>query len=272
MIRAADLLALEPWIRAGVFVAVLLPLLAAERRRPRRAARVARAWRWAQNLGVVVVGTLLLRAVLPLAAVGSALLAEEAGWGMLRALAVPGPLAFGLSLLLLDLAVWAQHRAFHAVPLLWRLHRMHHADLDFDASTGLRFHPLELLLSMLLKIAVVLALGAPPLAVLAFEVLLNATSMFSHSNLRLPPRLDALLRGVLVTPDMHRVHHSDDPTETDRNFGFALPWWDRLAGTYLAQPRLGHELMGIGLRGFRDPRHGRLDRMLLQPFLPDPRR
>jgi sterol desaturase/sphingolipid hydroxylase (fatty acid hydroxylase superfamily) len=268
----ASLLALEPWIRAAVFLAVLLPLVAAETRTPRRLPAVARPWRWAQNLGIVVVGTLLLRAVFPVAAIGAATLASDAGWGVFNVLRVPPALAFAGSILLLDLAVWAQHRLFHGVPLLWRLHRVHHADLDFDATTGLRFHPLELLLSMLLKVVVVLVLGAPPLAVLAFEVLLNAASLFSHSNVRLSSRLDAALRTVMVTPDMHRVHHSTDPLETDRNFGFALSWWDRLAGTYLAQPRLGHERMAIGLREFRDPRASRLDRMLLQPFLADRRR
>ena len=190
------------------------------------------------------------------------------GWGALLGAgeAFPAWLWALVCIVALDAAIWTQHRLFHAVPLLWRLHRMHHADLDIDVTTGLRFHPLELALSMLVKVSVVLLLGAPPVAVLAFEVLLNATSLFSHSNVALPPRVDAMLRWFVVTPDMHRVHHSWDVRETDRNFGFNLSCWDRLIGTYQAQPRLGHQGMTIGLPQFRDPRELRLDRMLLQPF------
>jgi sterol desaturase/sphingolipid hydroxylase (fatty acid hydroxylase superfamily) len=257
----------EPWIRVAAFVAAFLPLAAWEYRTPRRRLSLERRWRWPHNLALVVVGTLLLRAAFPLAAVGAAALAAEAGWGMLNRLPVHPVAAFLLTLLLLDLAIWAQHRLFHRLPLLWRLHRMHHADLDLDVTSGLRFHPLELALSMLLKIALVLLLGAPPLAVLVFEVLLNASSMFSHANVALPLRLDAALRWLLVTPDMHRVHHSWDPRETDSNFGFNLACWDRLFGTYLAQPRLGHTGMTLGLREFRDPQELRLDRMLRQPFI-----
>lgn len=266
----SELASLEPWLRVAAAALVFGLVALAESRAPRRRAQVDRGWRWTQNLGLLLVGSLALRAVLPLAAVGAAALAREAGWGVLNALAVPPVAAWTVALLALDCAVWFQHRLFHHWPWLWRLHRVHHADLDFDLTTGLRFHPLELLVSMLYKIAVVIALGAPPAAVLAFEVLLNATAIFSHANLRLPPRLDAALRAVLVTPDMHRVHHSVDPVETDRNFGFALSWWDRLAGTYLAQPRLGHEAMAIGLREYRDARAQRLDRLLVQPFT-DPR-
>lgn len=263
----SDLAEMEPWLRIAAAALVFGALALGESRAPRRRAQVDRGWRWTQNLLLLLCGTLVLRAVLPLAAVGAAGLAREAGWGVFNALAVPPALAWITCLLALDFAVWLQHRLFHHVPWLWRLHRVHHADLDFDLTTGLRFHPLELLVSMLWKIAVVLALGAPPAVVLAFEVLLNATALFSHANLRLPVRLDALLRSVLVTPDMHRVHHSAEPAETDRNFGFALSWWDRLAGTYLAQPRLGHETMEIGLREFRDARAQRVDRLLLQPFV-----
>jgi sterol desaturase/sphingolipid hydroxylase (fatty acid hydroxylase superfamily) len=166
----------------------------------------------------------------------------------------------------LDLAIYLQHVMFHAIPALWRLHRMHHADLEFDVSTGLRFHPLEILLSMGIKLAVVAALGPPAVAVLVFEVLLNVTSMFNHSNIALPPRVDRILRLIVVTPDMHRVHHSIHPDETNSNFGFNLPWWDRLLGTYRPQPRDGHESMTIGVEQFRTRGDLRLDRMLIQPF------
>ena len=173
------------------------------------------------------------------------------------------------SVVILDLAIYLQHVLFHAVPALWRLHRMHHADLEFDVTTGVRFHPIEIMLSMLIKLAVVGALGAPPLSVLIFEVLLNATSMFNHGNVRIPLAIDRVLRWLVVTPDMHRVHHSILARETNSNFGFNLPWWDRLFGTYRAQPAAGHEAMTIGIEQFRDPRELRLDRMLLQPFRGD---
>jgi sterol desaturase/sphingolipid hydroxylase (fatty acid hydroxylase superfamily) len=195
-----------------------------------------------------------------------ALLASERGWGLLNIFAVPGWLAFLVSLLLLDLAIYLQHVMFHAVPALWRLHRMHHADLEFDVTTGLRFHPIEILLSMALKLAIVVALGPPAIAVLVFEVLLNGTALFNHSNIRIPLGLDRILRLIVVTPDMHRVHHSIHPSETNSNFGFNLPWWDRLLGTYRAQPREGHEGMTIGIEQFRTPRDLWLDQMLIQPL------
>ena len=169
----------------------------------------------------------------------------------------------------LDLAIYLQHVLFHAVPALWRLHRMHHADLEFDVTTGARFHPIEILLSMGIKLGVVAALGAPAIAVLIFEVLLNATSMFNHSNVRMPVWIDRVLRWIVVTPDMHRVHHSIVARETNSNFGFNLPWWDRLFGTYRDQPAAGHEAMTIGIEQFREPAEQRLDRMLTQPFRDD---
>ena len=188
---------------------------------------------------------------------------QSKGWGLFNILPLPAWLAIPAAVLLLDLTIYGQHVAFHAVPLLWRLHRMHHADLEFDVTTGLRFHPGEILLSMAIKFAAVAVLGAPPLAVLIFEILLNATSLFNHGNVRLPLGLDRILRLIVVTPDMHRVHHSIDRRETDSNFGFNVPWWDRLFGTYRAQPALGHERMTIGIDKFRDPRELRLDRMLV---------
>jgi sterol desaturase/sphingolipid hydroxylase (fatty acid hydroxylase superfamily) len=172
-----------------------------------------------------------------------------------------------LAVVVLDMAIYFQHRLFHAVPVLWRLHRMHHADLDLDVTTGARFHPLEILLSMAIKVAVVIALGAPAVAVVLFEILLNASSMFNHANLRLPLAVDGALRWLIVTPDVHRVHHSVIRAETDSNFGFSLSWWDRLFGTWRAQPEKGHDGMTIGLPVFRNPEQLRLDRMLVQPFL-----
>ncbi|WP_417617063.1 sterol desaturase family protein [Oceanisphaera sp.] len=256
----------EPWIRLGCFAGVLLTMMLWEWRSPRRPQHLGRLRRWPHNLLLVVINTLLLRLFFPLAAVGAALLASEHGWGLFNLLAIPFWLKLVLCLLILDLLIYWQHRLFHALPGLWRLHRVHHADLEFDVTTGLRFHPLEILLSMLLKLAAVILLGAPALAVLLFEVLLNATAMFNHGNIKLPKRLDAVLRRVLVTPDMHRVHHSVIPTETDSNFGFNLPWWDRLFGTYQAQPKAGQLGMTIGLTQFRDPAELRLHRLLLQPF------
>jgi sterol desaturase/sphingolipid hydroxylase (fatty acid hydroxylase superfamily) len=261
-----ELATMEPWIRLGVFAAMLATLALWERVAPRRVQVYPRAWRWANNLAMVVVNTILLRALFPVAAVGAALLAQEAGWGLFNQAELQLAWSVPLTIVILDFSIWAQHLLFHRVPVLWRLHRMHHADLEIDASTGLRFHPIEIVLSMLIKIAIVLLLGAPAVAVLAFEVLLNATALFSHSNLRLPAQLDAALRWVIVTPDMHRVHHSWHPRETDSNFGFNLSWWDRLFGTYIDQPRDGHERMTIGLREFRDLSDLRLDRMLVQPF------
>jgi sterol desaturase/sphingolipid hydroxylase (fatty acid hydroxylase superfamily) len=208
--------------------------------------------------------------VFPLAAVGMAFLAQAHGWGLFNLVPLPAWLAIPAAVLLLDLTIYGQHVVFHAVPVLWRLHRMHHADLEFDVTTGLRFHPAEILLSMMIKLTAVAVLGAPPLAVLVVEVLLNVTSMFNHGNVHLPLALDRMLRFVVVTPDMHRVHHSIDRRETDSNFGFNLPWWDRLFGTYRPQPAAGHALMTIGIDRFRDPRELWIDRMLWQPLRDDP--
>ena len=265
------LLANEPLIRLAVFAGILAVMAGLEAWLPRRQRSAGRWLRWPSNLGVVVLDSVVVRFVFPTAAVGLALAFEGRGVGLLPWLGLPQPLAILLAVVLLDLAVYLQHVMFHAVPALWRLHRMHHADLDFDVTTGLRFHPIEILLSMGVKLMVVVALGAPAVAVLVFEVLLNATAMFNHANLRLPERLDRALRLVLVTPDMHRVHHSVVPRETNSNFGFNLAVWDRLFGTYRAQPAAGHEAMAIGIEQFRDPRELRLDRMLTQPLRDDDR-
>jgi sterol desaturase/sphingolipid hydroxylase (fatty acid hydroxylase superfamily) len=260
------LLANEPLIRMAFFLGVLLAMALWEVAAPRRRREIPRLIRWSNNLGVVVVDTLLVRLTFPIVAVGLSVTAEAQGWGLFNIFDVPFWLAFILSVLALDLAIYLQHVMFHAVPALWRLHRMHHADLEFDVSTGLRFHPVEILLSMGIKLAVVAALGPPAVAVLVFEVILNATAMFNHSNIRIPAAIDRVLRLVVVTPDMHRVHHSIHPSETNSNFGFNLPWWDCLLGTYRPQPREGHETMTIGIEQFRTTRDLWLDRMLVQPL------
>ncbi|MDP3674992.1 MAG: sterol desaturase family protein [Novosphingobium sp.] len=265
----SGVLAAEQVIRLGVFATVLALLIAGELLAPRRQLTVGRWRRWPGNVGIVVIDALLVRFVFPTAAVGLALVAEANDWGLLNLVAVPEWLAVLVAIVLLDLIIYAQHVLFHAVPVFWRLHRMHHADLDIDVTTGIRFHPVEILLSMVIKLGAVVALGAPALGVMIFEVLLNATSMFNHSNIRLPAAVDAMLRRIVVTPDMHRVHHSIVTRETNSNFGFNLPWWDRLFDTYRAQPAAGHEGMTIGLCQFREPCELRLDRMLIQPLRPE---
>ncbi len=237
----------EPLVRLGAFAGVLALMALWELLAPRRPQAIGRRTRWPGNLGLVAVDTLVLRFLFPTAAVGLALLGEERGWGLLHGLPLPGWVEVVAAVVLLDLVIYLQHVLFHAVPVLWRLHRMHHADLDIDVTTGVRFHPIEILISLAIKIAVILALGIPVVGVVLFEVMLNATSMFNHSNVRMPAWLDRVLRFIVVTPDMHRVHHSVLRHETDSNYGFNLPWWDNQLGTYRAQPALGHERMNIGL-------------------------
>ena len=260
------LFAYEPLIRLGAFAGVFVVMAGWEVLTPRRPQTVGRNWRWPNNLGVLAVDALLVRVVLPITTVGVALIAEAHGVGLFNMVALPAWASIIISVMVLDLAIYLQHVLFHAVPALWRLHRMHHADLEVDVTTGLRFHPVEILLSTGIKLTVVAALGTPAVAVLIFEVLLNATSIFNHSNIRIPVGIDRILRWFVVTPDMHRVHHSILRRETNSNFGFNLPWWDRLLGTYRAQPAAGHAAMTIGIEQFRDPRELGLDRMLLQPF------
>ncbi len=260
------LLAHQISLRLGAFAGVFADMAAWEALAPRRERALGRAARWPGNLGIVAIDAALLRFVAPMSAVAFAEIVAARGWGLLPALGLPGWATTLAAVALLDAAIWAQHVVFHRVPALWRLHRMHHADLDLDVTSGARFHPLEILLSMAIKFAVIAALGAPALAVLLFEVLLNASSLFNHANVALPERLDRALRLALVTPDMHRVHHSIRRDETDSNFGFCMPWWDRLFGTYREAPRAGQLGMTIGLPAFRDPRELRLDRLLTQPF------
>ena len=263
---AQTLLAAEPTIRLAVFLGILAVMALWEVAAPRRRQEIPRVLRWSNNITLVVVDTVILRLSFPILAVCLAVMAEDRGWGLFNAIDAPQWVAILVSMLLLDLAIYLQHVLFHAVPGLWRLHRMHHADLEFDATTGLRFHPIEILLSMGIKLAVVAALGPPAVAVLLFEVLLNATALFNHANIDLPRPVDRVLRLFVVTPDMHRVHHSTAPRETNSNYGFNLPWWDRLLGTYVAQPAKGHIGMEIGIEQFRTRRDLWLDRMLIQPL------
>lgn len=258
----------EALIRLSVFLGLFCLLALAEALLPRLPRKQPRAARWRTNWGLVLIDTLSLRLValaLPLLAVGAALDAQARGWGLFNGLAWPLWLEALLAILILDLAIWAQHLITHKVPLLWRLHRVHHADRDMDVTTAIRFHPVEIALSMLLKIGLVYLLGPSALAVIAFEVLLNGTAMFNHANLRLSPRLDAALRLVIVTPDMHRVHHSAERSEHDSNYGFSLSLWDRLFGTYIAQPKQGHEAMTVGLE-WQDKRPAKLGWSLWLPF------
>ena len=245
------LLANEKPLRLGFFIGMLIIMAAWEFAAPRRVPTVSRALRWANNLGLVFLNSLLLRLVFPAAAVGVAALAAGQGWGLFNYFSAPPWLAVLASVVVMDLVIWLQHVMVHAVPLLWRLHRVHHADLDYDFTTGARFHPVEIFLSMGIKFATILLLGPPVVAVIVFEVLLNAMAMFNHGNVGLPAWLDRPLRWLVVTPDMHRVHHSVEDDETNSNFGFNLSCWDRLFGTYRDQPRAGHVGMTIGIRGYR---------------------
>ena len=242
------LLSNESGIRLGFFVGMFVLVGSWELVAPQRALSVSKTLRWANNLGLTVLNTIILRAVYPAAAVGVAAFAAANGWGVLNHFQVPTGLAVPLAVVTLDFLIWLQHVMFHAVPALWRLHRVHHADLDYDLTTGSRFHPIEMVLSMALKIAAVSLLGPPVVAVVLFEVLLSAGAMFNHGNIRLPASLDRALRWFIVTPDMHRVHHSVEDDETNSNFGFNLSVWDRLMGTYRAEPRAGQLGMTIGIR------------------------
>ena len=262
---SAFLTAHEGGIRLGCFLAALALMLVWERVAPRRPEAPAFPRRLS-NLALVAIDAALLRLLLPAAAVATALAAQRWGIGLFNVIEVPWAVALVLPVVLLDFAVWAQHLAMHKAAPLWRLHRVHHSDTAFDVTTGVRFHPLEILLSMVYKAAVVLLLGAPAAAVLAFEVLLNGASLLTHGNVRLPQGVDRYVRRLVVTPEMHRVHHSIHRAETDSNYGFMLSLWDRLFGTYWAQPRDGHRQMVIGLAEFREAPEQRIDRLLLQPL------
>ncbi|MCL7489134.1 MAG: sterol desaturase family protein [Desulfobulbaceae bacterium] len=256
----------EATIRLGFFFGILAIVALGELFSPRRVLTTPRPVRWFSNLGVVAVDTLAVRLLFPIIGVQVAMAARENGWGLLNILDLPAWLSVLMGILILDLVIYLQHIMFHTVPLLWRLHMMHHADLDIDVTTGLRFHPIEILISMVIKMTVIAALGPTVLTVIIFEIILNGTAMFNHGNLKLPIKLDRYLRLLVVTPDMHRVHHSVTIRETNSNFGFNFPWWDRIFGTYRAQPVLGHEKMTIGLAQFRDPGKNNLFHMLQMPF------
>lgn len=261
-----DLSAHEAGIRIGFFLAIFTAVAIAEIVAPRRPRLAPKSFRWFGNGSVHLINGLLPRLLFPILPVGMALLWAQEGWGLMNIARFPEPAAVILTLLTLDLAIYFQHFLFHRVRLLWRLHRMHHTDLDLDLTSALRFHPIEILLSLLVKLTIVGLLGPPAIAVLMFEILLNGVAMFNHGNFRIPARADSLLRRIVVTPDMHRVHHSVLGRESNSNFGFNLSWWDRLFGTYRAQPEAGHDGMTIGLTGFLDIRHSRLREMLLSPF------
>ena len=258
----------EKTIRLGFFVGVFTIMALFEVIAPRRALSQSKIVRWGNNLGLTIFNTFVLRVLFPTAAVGMALFAQEQGWGVFNFYPIASPIAIIASVIVMDFFIYIQHVMVHAIPLLWRLHRVHHADLDYDVTTGARFHTLEIILSMGIKFAVILLLGPPIVAVVVFEVILNATAMFNHSNVRIPEGIDKILRLFIVTPDMHRVHHSIADDEANSNFGFSLPWWDRLFGTYRAQPRGGHTGMTIGIRSYRDSKHcSWLSGILIMPFI-----
>jgi sterol desaturase/sphingolipid hydroxylase (fatty acid hydroxylase superfamily) len=260
----------ESAIRLGFFVGMFALVASWELIAPKRVLTVSKPLRWSSNLGLIVLNTLLVRLMFPLSAVGLAAFCAANGWGALNHFQVPFWLGVPLTVIAMDFVIWLQHVVVHAVPMLWRLHRVHHVDLDYDLTTGSRFHPIEIALSMLIKVATITVLGPPVVAVVIFEVLLNAAAMFNHGNIRLPARVDRVMRWVIVTPDMHRIHHSVEEAETNSNFGFNLPWWDRLLGTYREHPRAGQEEMRIGIRGHTDLHEvARLDGMLRMPFKSD---
>jgi sterol desaturase/sphingolipid hydroxylase (fatty acid hydroxylase superfamily) len=260
----------EAKIRLGFFFGIFVLVAVLEMLSPRRALTTSKSSRWFANLAMVALNPVSVRLLFPVLPFGMALLAEERHWGLFHSLDLPYWLEVVVSVIVLDLSIYLQHVLHHAIPILWRLHMVHHADLDFDVTTGMRFHPIEIILSMGVKLMTVAALGPPALAVLIFEVAINGTSMFNHSNIRVPERIDRMLRLFVVTPDMHRVHHSVIIRETNSNYGFNLPWWDRLLGTYKDQPDKGHEEITIGLSQFRDPKQLTLPQLLILPFVGDP--
>lgn len=258
----------EAMVRLGIFALVFVSMLAWELLAPRRDLTVPRKLRWVNNLGLFVLNSMVLRLLFPAAAVGLALSVADIGWGLFNLLDLPFWFEAAAAVLLLDLAIYLQHILMHRVPLLWRLHRVHHADLDIDLTTGSRFHTIEIIVSMLIKWGVILLLGPALVAVLIFELLLNGMAIFNHANVSLPPAVEKVVRYLLVTPDMHRVHHSTVKRETDSNYGFNLSIWDRVFGTYIDQPEMGHDGMTIGISEFRDAKQvDRLPGMLALPFV-----
>jgi sterol desaturase/sphingolipid hydroxylase (fatty acid hydroxylase superfamily) len=260
----------EVTIRLGFFFGIFFIVAIWEVFSPRRVLTTSKPIRWLSNMSVVFIDSVIVHIIFPVLAVGLALIAEKNGWGLLNNYRLPYWFSIMAGVLVLDFIIYTQHVMFHAVPVLWRLHMMHHADLDYDVTTALRFHPLEIIISMVIKLSAVAVLGPPAFAVLIFEVILNGTAMFNHGNIRLPLQFDRVLRLLVVTPDMHRVHHSVIIRETNSNFGFNFPWWDRLFGTYRAQPAAGHEGMTIGLSQFREAKRLTLPWMIALPFIGNP--
>ena len=262
--------ATEAIFRLAAFAGIFLLMVVLEALFPRRQLDYDRLIRWPGNLLITMLNTFAARLIVPLGAVGFALAMENRSIGLFNALQLTEPVVFFASLVLLDFAIWLQHLVFHRVPMLWRIHRMHHTDNDIDVTTGARFHPFEIVLSMLIKVSLIGALGIPAIAVLWFEVILNTSAMFNHANVKLPLVVDGLLRKLIVTPDMHRVHHSSNDKETNSNFGFCLSIWDKVFGTYTAQPEAGHKGMTIGLADTQDINSQRIDKMLAEPFRKGP--
>jgi sterol desaturase/sphingolipid hydroxylase (fatty acid hydroxylase superfamily) len=254
-------------VRLGFFAAIFFVVAQSENIAPRRILLKSKFKRWISNLGMQIIDVVVLLLIFPIFPVGLAVLCEQRGWGLLNYFHIIQPVALIVGVLALDFVIYLQHMVFHFVPVLWRVHKVHHTDQDIDVTTALRFHPLEIILSLLIKFAAVAAIGAPPLSVLIFEVLLNGASMFNHGNVRIPLSFDRIIRLVFVTPDMHRVHHSVIAQETNSNYGFCFSWWDRIFGTYKAQPQEGHEKMKIGLNGYHDDRSLQLSALLTMPFV-----
>ena len=257
----------EQNLRLAFFIGTLSIVALWEIIAPRRMLNESKLKRWATNLILVVINTAVVRFFLPVLPVGLALIIQEQGWGILNIMAMPLWINTLLAFIAFDFIIYLQHMLFHFLPVLWRLHRMHHTDLDFDVTTGNRFHPIEIIISTGIKLAAVVLIGPTAGAVIAFEIVLNSSSQFNHGNIRIPDELDRRLRLIVVTPDMHRVHHSVKPGETNSNFGFNLPWWDRIFGTYRPQPEKGHQLMAIGLKEYRDFAKLSLPYLLIQPFM-----
>ena len=252
--------------RLNIFIILFAIMFLWETFLPRRKSSSVTPSRRINNLGIMLIYTLIIRFTIPLLPVGAAVYATQHSWGLFNLIELPSILAIIFAIVILDLIIYLQHRIFHEVPLFWKLHRMHHTDVEIDVTTGIRFHPIEIILSLLIKIVLVILLGAPAIAVLIFEIMLSSCSVFNHSNVRIPQKVDRVLRWFIVTPDVHRVHHSVIRTETDSNFGFSVTWWDRIFGTYCAQPKAGHLGMDIGIEEFREKTDSRVDQLLIQPF------
>jgi len=267
---------LQDWIiehsdifRMSAFLTLLALFAVTEWLFPRRKSYGYKPRRWFSNLSIVAINVGLLRLVFPLLAVEVSFITVEKGWGLFQLVGWPGWLNFGCSILILDVAIYMQHVMFHAVPTLWRIHKVHHTDLDFDVTTGVRFHPIEIIISMGIKIMTVIAFGISPIAIIIFEVLLNGSSMFTHTNIKLPLGLDRVVRWLIVTPDMHRIHHSTEMRERNSNYGFNLSLWDRLFGTYRQNPQVDHPDMELGTPAFRNPKYLKINWLFLIPFLQD---